>query len=137
MFFGSFSFCLMVFSLYCLRIQKLLKSCKKSKKINELVEFHSMNKFLLMAHDLEQFQILERIVSNYNIFSHTDPFQGNAGGIGFNGSTGDFVAKFFSDTGVYINQVSVDFSSTGRGFRVGIWDDDGTGGQRRGDRRRG
>ena len=65
---------------------------------------------------------------NYNIFSHTDPFQGNAGGIGFNGSTGDFVAKFFSDTGVYINQVSVDFSSTGRGFRVGIWDDDGTGG---------
>ena len=65
---------------------------------------------------------------NYNIYSHTDPFQGNAGGIGFNGSTGDFVAKFFSDTGVYINQVSVDFSSTGRGFRVGIWDDDGTGG---------
>ena len=42
------------------------RQVKKSKKINELVEFHSMNKFLLMAHDLEQFQILERIVSNYN-----------------------------------------------------------------------
>ncbi|MFM9944732.1 MAG: T9SS type A sorting domain-containing protein [Bacteroidia bacterium] len=65
---------------------------------------------------------------NYNVFSHTDPFKGNAGGIGFNGETGDFVAKFFSDTGVYINQVSVDFSSNGRGFRVGIWDDNGTGG---------
>ena len=65
---------------------------------------------------------------NYNVFSHTDPFIGNAGGIGFSGSTGDFVAKFFSDSGVYINQVSVDFSSSGRGFRVGIWDDDASGG---------
>ena len=65
---------------------------------------------------------------NYNVFSHCDPNIGNAGGIGFSGSTGDFVAKFFCDTGVYINQVSVDFSSSGRGFRVGIWDDNGTGG---------
>lgn len=65
---------------------------------------------------------------NYNVFSHSDPFKGNAGGIGFNGGTGDFVAKFFSDTGVFINQVSVDFSTSGRGFRVGIWDDDGAGG---------
>jgi len=66
--------------------------------------------------------ILRKI--NYNVFSHADPNQGNAGGIGFSGSTGDFVAKFFSDTGVFINQVSVDFSASGRGFRVGIWDDD-------------
>lgn len=65
---------------------------------------------------------------NYNVFSHADPFKGNAGGIGFSGGTGDFVAKFFSDTGVFINQVSVDFSTSGHGFRVGIWDDDGTGG---------
>jgi hypothetical protein len=73
------------------------------------------------------FDSLKREI-NYNIFSHADPFKSNAGGIGFNGSTGDFVAKFFSDTGVYINQVSVDFSSAGRGFRVGIWDDDASGG---------
>jgi hypothetical protein len=65
---------------------------------------------------------------NYNVFSHADPFISNSGGVGFNGSTGDFVAKFFSDTGVFINQVSVDFSSSGRGFRVGIWDDDASGG---------
>ncbi|MCC6722736.1 MAG: T9SS type A sorting domain-containing protein [Bacteroidia bacterium] len=73
------------------------------------------------------FDTIKRLV-NYNIFSHADPFIGNAGGIGFNGATGDFVAKFFSDTGNFINQVSVDFSSSGRGFRVGIWDDNGTGG---------
>jgi len=73
------------------------------------------------------FDTLKRQI-NYNIFSHTDPYIGNSGGIGFNGSTGDFVAKFFSDTGVYINQISVDFSSSGRGFRVGIWDDDASGG---------
>lgn len=65
---------------------------------------------------------------NYNVFSHTDPYLGNAGGIGFNGSTGDFVAKFYTDTGIYINQISVDFSASGRGFRAGIWDDNGTGG---------
>lgn len=65
---------------------------------------------------------------NYNVFSHADPFKSNAGGIGFAGETGDFVAKFFSDTGVYINQVSVDFSGSGRGFRVGIWDDNASGG---------
>jgi len=73
------------------------------------------------------FDTLKREVS-YNIFSHADPYSNNAGGIGFNGSTGDFVAKYFSDTGIYINQVSVDFSSSGRGFRVGIWDDNGSGG---------
>jgi hypothetical protein len=73
------------------------------------------------------FDTLKREVS-YNVFSHADPYSNNSGGIGFNGSTGDFVAKFFSDTGIYINQVSVDFSSSGRGFRVGIWDDNGIGG---------
>ena len=75
----------------------------------------------------DNYDTLKREI-NYNVFSHADPFKGNAGGIGFSGSTGDFVAKFFADTGVYINQVSVDFSGSGRGFRVGIWDDDATGG---------
>lgn len=65
---------------------------------------------------------------NYNVFSHCDPFLPNAGGIGFNGSTGDFVAKFYSDTGVYINQITVDFSSFGRSFRFGIWDASGPNG---------
>jgi hypothetical protein len=67
--------------------------------------------------------LLRRV--NYNVFSHADPFSNNLGGIGFSGETGDFVAKFYTDTGVYINQVAVDFSSAGRAFRLGIWDDDG------------
>ena len=75
----------------------------------------------------DNYDTLKREI-NYNVFSHVDPFKGNAGGIGFSGSTGDFVAKFFADTGIYINQVSVDFSGSGRGFRVGIWDDDAKGG---------
>lgn len=73
------------------------------------------------------YDTVKRLV-NYNVYSHADPFTGNAGGIGFNGTTGDFVAKFFTDTGNYINQITVDFSSTGRGFKVGIWDDDKKGG---------
>lgn len=77
--------------------------------------------------DANNYDTVKRQI-NYNVFSHTDPYIGNSGGIGFNGSTGDFVAKFYSDSGVYINQISVDFSSSGRGFRVGIWDDDASGG---------
>jgi hypothetical protein len=65
---------------------------------------------------------------NYNVYSHVDPFNGNSGGIGFNGSTGDFVAKFYVEGTSYINQITVDFALTGRNFQLGIWDDDGTGG---------
>lgn len=65
---------------------------------------------------------------NYNVYSHVDPFNGNSGGIGFNGTTGDFVAKFYVNGTSYINQIKVDFSLTGRDFQLGIWDDDGPGG---------
>ena len=65
---------------------------------------------------------------NYNIYTHADPFNGNLGGIGFNGSTGDFVAKFYVNNTDFINQVKVDFSSSNRSFQIGIWDDDGPGG---------
>jgi len=64
---------------------------------------------------------------NYNVYSHADPYQNIAGGIGFNGSTGDFVARFYSDTIRYINQVKVDFSQGGQPFQVGIWEE-GSGG---------
>lgn len=70
---------------------------------------------------------IQRLVT-YNDFSHSDPFQANSGGIGFNGSTGDFVAKFYADTGKYINQVSVDFNLGNNPFSIGIWDADGPGG---------
>lgn len=65
---------------------------------------------------------------NYNVYTHADPFNSNAGGIGFNGSTGDFVAKFYVGTSDYINQVKVDFSSSNRSFQIGIWEDDGPAG---------
>lgn len=78
-------------------------------------------------YDSNNFDSIKRII-NYNTYSHADPFIGNAGGIGFNGATGDFVAKFYSDTGNYINQVSVDFSMSGRGFRFGIWDENSANG---------
>ncbi|MCO6495278.1 MAG: T9SS type A sorting domain-containing protein [Bacteroidetes bacterium] len=44
------------------------------------------------------------------------------GGIGFNGSTGDFVAKFISSQTKAINQVSVMFGFGGEPFKIGIWD---------------
>ena len=65
---------------------------------------------------------------NYNVYSHVDPFSGNSGGIGFNGSTGDFVAKFYVNGSSYINQIKVDFALSGRAFQLGIWDDNGPGG---------
>ena len=37
---------------------------KKNKKIKELVSFQSMNKYLIMAHDQQQLQVLGRIVAS-------------------------------------------------------------------------
>ena len=37
---------------------------KKNKKIKELVSFQAMNKYLIMAHDQEQLQVLGRIVAS-------------------------------------------------------------------------
>lgn len=51
-----------------------------------------------------------------------------SGGVGFNGATGDFVAKFNSNSPTTINQVSVNFSAGGQPFQVGIWDATGAGG---------
>ena len=51
-----------------------------------------------------------------------------AGGVGFNGATGDFVAKFNLAITTVLNQVNVNFSTGGQTFRIGVWDDDGIGG---------
>lgn len=37
---------------------------KKNKKIKELVSFQAMNKYLIMAHDQQQLQVLGRIVAS-------------------------------------------------------------------------
>ena len=63
-------------------------------------------------------------LNNENIYGYRDLTQTPApGGIGFNGTTGDFVARFQSNKSKAINQVKVNFSMSGRPFRVGIWDD--------------
>ncbi|MEO8148241.1 MAG: GEVED domain-containing protein [Bacteroidia bacterium] len=73
-----------------------------------------------------------------NLYSYKNPAQVNAGGVGFNGGTGDFVAKFNSHIGtnfpynVYnpqVNQIQVDFFGTnGVTYQLGIWDATGPGG---------
>jgi hypothetical protein len=51
------------------------------------------------------------------------------GGIGFNGNTGDFVAKFQSTQPKAINQIEVVFGFGGQPFKLGIWDSNGRGGR--------
>ena len=61
---------------------------------------------------------------NFNVYSYENPVAtGNAGGIGFNGTTGDFVARFFSNSSKTINQITVSFGQGNRPFRLGVWDD--------------
>ena len=61
-------------------------------------------------------------LGNPNVYSYRDVTQSPApGGIGFNGTTGDFVARFFSNSPKYINQVTVAFGAGGEPFKVGIW----------------
>jgi len=65
---------------------------------------------------------------NYNVYSHVDhtkPY--GPGGIGFNGSDGDFVAKFYVDSIQYMNQIKVDFSRLNSTFKLGVWSMDSTG----------
>ncbi|HEY1047193.1 MAG TPA: T9SS type A sorting domain-containing protein [Bacteroidia bacterium] len=63
------------------------------------------------------------------VYSYKDPTQPIAGGIGFTGSTGDFVAKFYSASKKAINQISVSFSGSNQKFKLGIWAADGVGGK--------
>jgi hypothetical protein len=64
-------------------------------------------------------------LANENIYSYRDVSKAPApGGIGFNGSQGDFVARFQSNKPKNLNQISVAFSGNGRLFKLGIWDYD-------------
>ncbi len=61
---------------------------------------------------------ISRITANsYSYAQSNTP----AGGIGFNGNTGDFVARFRTNSSNSINQIDVNFTSGGKPFRVGIW----------------
>lgn len=61
---------------------------------------------------------------NPNSYSYVDISQPPSGGVGFNGGTGDFVAKFNSSSANYINQVKVNFQSNNLDYKIGIWDVD-------------
>lgn len=56
----------------------------------------------------------------YSYRDVTEPL--SPGGIGFNQSTGNFVAKFSSQGQKPINQITVNFAFAGNPFRVGIWE---------------
>lgn len=51
-----------------------------------------------------------------------------SGGVGFNGATGDFVAKFNTNVAAALAQISVNFSAGGQTYKLGIWDATGAGG---------
>jgi hypothetical protein len=72
-----------------------------------------------------------------NVYTYKNPALPNAGGVGFNGATGDFVAKFNSNIGQNypynlnnpeINEIKVDFAAGGQPYQIGIWDATGPGG---------
>ncbi len=52
----------------------------------------------------------------------------SSGGVGFNGFSGDFVAKFNTSTPTTVNQVQVTFTSGGNAYKIGIWDATGAAG---------
>lgn len=60
------------------------------------------------------------IETNLNSYSYAQGPQA-AGGVGFTGATGDFVAKFTTSSNQSINQVNVQFASGGQPFQIGIW----------------
>ncbi len=72
-----------------------------------------------------------------NVYTYKNPALPNAGGVGFTGGTGDFVAKFNSHIGANypfnmsnpkINEIKVDLTTTGLTYKLGIWDASGTNG---------
>jgi hypothetical protein len=64
---------------------------------------------------------------NSNRFSYSQGLI-PTGGVGFNGASGDFVAKFVSGTSAVIDSIQVNFSAGGQPYKLGIWDATGPGG---------
>lgn len=58
-----------------------------------------------------------------NTYAYADPTIPAAGGVGFTGVTGDFIAKFpYSGSSSAINQVGVNFVGGGVSLQIGIWE---------------
>lgn len=66
-------------------------------------------------------------IVNLNTYNYADPLIPAAGGVGFTGATGDFVAKFPYTGSNSINQIGVNFNTGGNSLKVGIWDTSATG----------
>ncbi len=64
---------------------------------------------------------------NLNSYNYADPTLPSLGGAGFNGGTGDFVAKFKYTGTNKINQIGVNFFGGGQSVKIGIWDTSATG----------
>ncbi|MFZ9778500.1 MAG: hypothetical protein ACO3CI_09280, partial [Schleiferiaceae bacterium] len=61
-------------------------------------------------------------LANENVYSYRQVNDGPApGGIGFNGETGDFVARFHAAQTKYLNQINVTFGAGNRQYKLGIW----------------
>ncbi len=71
-------------------------------------------------------EVTKVMETNLNSYSYA---QGSvaAGGVGFNNATGDFVAKFTTNSVQSINQVDVQFANGGQPFQLGIWSATATG----------
>lgn len=59
---------------------------------------------------------------NLNTYNYADPTIAPAGGVGFTGASGDFVAKFNYSGFNSINQIGVNFNTGGTSLKIGIWD---------------
>lgn len=62
-------------------------------------------------------KILETNLNSYSYAQGPMP----AGGVGFTNATGDFVAKFTTNSAQSVNQVDVNFATGGQPFQIGIW----------------
>lgn len=63
-----------------------------------------------------------------NLFDSRTAGQTNSGGVGFTGGTGAFIGKFTAAVPALINEVQVDFTTSGNAYRLGIYAADGVGG---------
>lgn len=70
------------------------------------------------------FIVNQEVTSNaYSYAYSTTP----SGAVGINANTGDFVAMFTTSSPTSVNQVGVNFNSSGLPFQIGIWDKSGAG----------
>lgn len=62
-----------------------------------------------------------QIITN-DVYAYAEPTLPAAGGVGFNGSSGEFVAKFPYSGANSINQVGINFNTGGQPYRIVIYD---------------